>query len=200
MTILSPATALPASTSPSLVLAHPTTAEKLAIWRLNGESWRGALSLDAYLRREETLGNQALTRDGGITFWVLVDTSVPGSAPRKILASCETFKKRALVVWGNNKAEEVVSHGIGSVFCDPLLRGQGYAGRMMRELGEKLNTWQQKDERRAPFTVLFSDIGKVGRRRVYRKVVVLNSRIEVLRESRLAGVRFESSCTPTNRR
>lgn len=162
ITISSSATVLPLSTSPSLALVHPTDAEKLATWHLNGQSWRGRLPLETYFRRESVLANQTLTRDGGITFWILVDTSTPTSSPRKILASCETYRKRALVARGNNKVEEVVSHGIGSVYCNPKLRGRGYAARMMKEIGMKLDTWQQADGKSADFTVLFSDIGKVG--------------------------------------
>lgn len=161
MKITSSAADLPASTSPSLALVHPTTAEKLATWRLNSQVWCGRLSLEAYLRRESVLANQILTRDGGITFWILVDTSAPTSTTRMILASCETYRKRALIAIGNAKVEEVVSHGIGSVYCNPQLRGRGYAGRMMKEIGMKLDTWQQEDGKRADFTVLFSDIGKV---------------------------------------
>ena len=159
---ISPSAAdLPASTSPSLALVHPTDAEKLATWRLNSQAWCGRLSLEAYFRRERVLANQTLTRDGGMTFWILVDTSATTSMPRMILASCETYRKRALVAMGNAKIEEVVSHGIGSVYCNPQLRGKGYAGRMMKEIGMMLDTWQQEDGKRADFTVLFSDIGKV---------------------------------------
>lgn len=57
--------------------------------------------------------------------------------------------------------QDVISHGIGSVFCDPVYRGKGYAVRMLSELGKILDTWQQQNEDKADFTVLFSDIGKV---------------------------------------
>ncbi len=95
--------------------------------------------------------------------WVLVDSSIPVSKHRKILASCETYRKRALIARQGRQVEEIVSHGIGSVFCDPQLRGHGYAGRMMKELGQKLDTWQQEYGKKTDFSVLFSDIGKVGR-------------------------------------
>ena len=162
MTVLSSASDYPFSESPTLALVHPTATEQLAIWHLNAQTWRGPLSLASYVRREEVLRNQALTRDSGMTFWVLVDTSTPASRPREILASCETFRKRALLRHGPKKVEEVVSHAIGSVFCNPQLRGRGYAQRMLKELGQKLHTWQQQDETQTDFTVLFSDIGKVG--------------------------------------
>ena len=151
---------LPSSDSPTLALLHPTPEEKLATWKLNGSSWRRRLSLEAYLRREQYLCDQASTRDGGITFWVLVDTSAT-SAPRTILSSCETLRKRALVRKQAGRVEEVLSHGIGNVFCNPKFRGKGYAGRMIEELGKSLDTWQQENGKRAEFTVLYSDIGKV---------------------------------------
>lgn len=154
---------LPSSNSATLTLTHPTHAEKVAIWKLNGASWSGALSLPSYLRREEHLANQAFTRDGGLTFWILVDGSSPHSPdiPRKILGSCETLRKRALMATKEGNVEEVVCQGVGSVFCAPELRGRGYAGRMMGELGKELERWQQKEGTKCVFTVLYSDIGKV---------------------------------------
>ena len=92
-----------------------------------------------------------------------MDTSSPSSTRnRTILASCETLRKRALIAREGQPVQEVISHGIGSVFCDPALRGKGYARRMLSELGKMLDTWQQQDENKADFTVLFSDIGKVS--------------------------------------
>lgn len=168
---------LPHASSRSLRLLHPTAQEKEATWRLNGSAWRGALPLETYLRREHYLADQPLTKDGGITYWVLVDDSENADpeelrtsydaprSPRNILASCESLRKRALFVRrpsGSGKAEvqEIVAHGIGSVFCNPAYRGLGYAGRMMEELGKNLEGWQQEEERKTHFTVLYSDIGK----------------------------------------
>ena len=151
---------LPRSDSSTLALLHPTPEEKDATFRINGASWKGRLSLDAYVQREEYLANQALTRDGGITYWVLVDTAV-SSNPRTILASCETLRKRAVVIRQDGRLEESIAHGICSVFCNPDFRGKGYAGRMIKELGNSLGTWQQESRRTTDFTVLFSDIGKV---------------------------------------
>lgn len=158
---------LPHGTSPSLALAHPTPEEKRAQFKLNGAEWRGALSLEAYLRREETLSQQSLTQDGGITYWFLVDKSATGnpldptSSSRLPLASCETYRKKALV-WQDGKVRETLCHGIGSVFCAPHLRGRKYAQRMMQEVGEALKTHQTSKEKDCLFSVLFSDIGKVS--------------------------------------
>ncbi|KAF2661338.1 hypothetical protein K491DRAFT_701052 [Lophiostoma macrostomum CBS 122681] len=153
---------LPNGSSSDLALVHPTDEEKLYQFNLNGFEWRGALSLEAYLRREEVLSSQALTRDGGIRYWILIDTTAtsnpfdPNSSLRLPLASCETYRKKALV-WRDGEIEEVVSHGIGSVFCEPRLRKRGYAQRLMQEVGNALRVDQGKE---SLFSVLFSDIGK----------------------------------------
>jgi hypothetical protein len=152
--------------SPNLRLVHPTEDEKLIQFNLNGTEWRGALSLSAYLRREETLSQQQLTKDGGITYWILIDTTLegnpldPASGTRLPLASCESYRKKALV-WQDGKLEETVCHGIGSVFCASHLRKRGYAQRMMQELGKALRTHQMKEGKENLFSILYSDIGKV---------------------------------------
>jgi hypothetical protein len=158
---------LPRGDSSTLRLVHPTEAEKLIQFKLNGAEWRGALSLPAYLRREETLSQQALTKDDGITYWILVDTALknnpldPASGTRLPLASCETYRKKALV-WQDGKLQESICHGIGSVFCADHLRKRGYAQRMMRELSKALRTYQAEDGKENLFSVLYSDIGKVS--------------------------------------
>ena len=149
----------PANSS-KLALLHPTQEEKIATWVMNGQMWRGRLSIPEYLRREQHLEDQAFTRNGGITFWILVDSSAPAN-DRTIIASCESLKKRALIARENGQVEDIISHGVGSVFCNPEFRRRGYAQRMLAELAEKLNSWQQQDGRRAEFSVLYSDIGKV---------------------------------------
>jgi hypothetical protein len=159
---------LPKGDSPTIALVHPTEEEKLIQFKLNGAEWKGALSLAAYLRREAALSQQSLTKDGGISYWILVDTALennpldPESGTRLPLASCETYRKKALV-WRDGEVQEVVSHGIGSVFCGQHLRKRGYAQRMMQELGEALRT-HQADGKECLFSILYSDIGKVGYR------------------------------------
>jgi hypothetical protein len=154
--------------APSIALVHPTEAEKQIQFNLNGAEWRGALSFPAYLRREATLSQTALTREGGITYWALVDTSLPNnpldpdSGTRLPLASCETYRKKALV-WGNGELKEVIVHGIGSVFCAAHLRRRGYAQRMMKELATALRTHQTDEKTESLFSILYSDIGKVSK-------------------------------------
>ncbi|KAJ9648110.1 hypothetical protein H2199_001887 [Coniosporium tulheliwenetii] len=129
---------LPDSTSPTLALVHPTKEELLQQSIKNGASWRGALSIEAYLRREDHLAQQELTKDGGITWWALVDTA---AEKRSVLSGCETLRKKALLAQ-DGTVKDVLCHGIGSVFCPLEFRRRGYAARMMKELGKKLQTWQ----------------------------------------------------------
>lgn len=152
---------LPSATAPSLVLTHPTPAERLRIWSQTHPMWGTAMPHDDYLRREEYLTTVPLAKDGGITHWILTDGSLPPDA-RPILSSCESLRKRA-VACGPAPAARVrdgYAHGIASVFTEPQLRGKGYARRMLRELGEALRTWQADATTESLFSVLYSDIGK----------------------------------------
>jgi hypothetical protein len=58
---------LPLTSSPTLVLAHPTPAEKLETWTSNCKNWGSALSLQDYIEREAHLADIPPTRDGGVT-------------------------------------------------------------------------------------------------------------------------------------
>jgi GNAT superfamily N-acetyltransferase len=138
---------------------------------------------DAYLRREVFLASQAFTRDGGVTHWILVSKKVKDNE-RKILAGCETYRKRALVS-RNGKIEEVQAHGIGSVFSE--YRGKGYGARMMKELGEKLRTWQTIITPNL-FSVLYSDIGKVSIHHVSQRRITTDKSTEVLLSARMASI------------
>ncbi|KAH9807825.1 hypothetical protein Tdes44962_MAKER06341 [Teratosphaeria destructans] len=149
---------LPHRDSPDIYLVPGTPEEHAAQTIANSEEWRGALSLDAYLRREEVLLAQDLTRDGGLTAWALVYQPAQGGQ-RQVLCGCESIKKKALMARGG-KVEDVLTHAIASVFCPPRYRSRGYAGRMMQELGPRLKTWQVEEGKQVPFSVLFSDIGK----------------------------------------
>lgn len=151
---------LPHRDSPELHLVLATAEEQLAQLHVNSEEWRGTLSVPAYFRREEHLLQQALTRDGGLTSWVLVHQPNGSSEKdRKVLCGCESISKRALVA-SDGEVEDVVAHGVASVFCPPEYRGKGYAGRMMAELGERLKGWQAQGQSNL-FSILYSDIGKV---------------------------------------
>jgi len=151
-------TNLPSKDSADLHLVVATSEENLAQQNSNSTEWRGALSLEAYLRREDHLVNQALTKDGGLTAWMLVHQP-QGTNERKVLCGCESIKKKALVA-RNGKVTDVVAHGVASVFCPPEYRGKGYAGRMISELGKRLEHWQAENGESTAFSVLYSDIGK----------------------------------------
>ena len=122
---------LPDAGSTSLYLTHPTKEERLATWTLNSVAWSGALTQTDYLEREEHMLKAPLAKDDGITHWILVERDLPPNE-RPILGSCETLRKRALVS-KEGTITEVITHGIGSVFCNPHYRGRRYASRMMRE-------------------------------------------------------------------
>lgn len=151
---------LPQADSPHLEIAVSTPEEYLQTIRLNSVAWKGPITEDQYLEREARLSNQNLTKNGALTSWILVDSRQPPNS-RLILSSCETYRKPAFLAY-QGKVEEIICHGVGSVFARPEFRGRGYAGRMLKELAKKLDTWQSEDQPRKQgvFSVLFSDIGK----------------------------------------
>ncbi|KAL2121163.1 hypothetical protein VTJ04DRAFT_5190 [Mycothermus thermophilus] len=173
---------LPDASSPELVLVHPTPAELARTWRHTYPKWGSALPREQdYLEREAYLTTAPLGRDGGLTRWILTVRGMkPGERP--ILSSCESLRKRAVVARPQKNKKKVngtteedkksgeeevvvvdgIAHAIGSVFTEPAYRGRGYASRMMREVGEKLRTWQAErtGSPRTLFSVLYSDIGK----------------------------------------
>ena len=149
---------LPPKDSSDLHLVVATPEENIAQQHANSTEWRGALSVEQYLRREENLSNQELTKDGGLTPWMLV-YQPSGQGKRQVLCGCETIKKNGLL-GKDGKVEDVIVHGVCSVFCPPAFRGKGYAGRMIAELGKELKGWQVENGNNTLFSVLYSDIGK----------------------------------------
>lgn len=145
--------------SPDLILVPATPEERVASIKLNSIAWKGPLDVDTYIKRENHLYSQRLTRDG-LTCWILVDRNEP-EGDRTILSSCESYQKKALLAY-DGKVEDTSTHGVGSVYCRPEFRGKGYAKRMLEELSTKLDTWnmEKQPRGRALFTILFSDIGK----------------------------------------
>ncbi|TVY80945.1 Lysine acetyltransferase [Lachnellula suecica] len=151
-------TDLPSASSPTLVLAHPTAAERRATWTLNSKSWGAALSLEDYIERETHLAEIPPTIDGGVTHWILTESSLPPDA-RPIYSASESLRRRTFVCFPGGEVTEGITHGIGSVFSPPAYRGRGYAARMLTLLGPVLNTWQ-KEVGESHFSILYSDIGK----------------------------------------
>lgn len=149
---------LPDKDSRDIYLVESTPEEVHAQSIANSSEWKGALpTVDSYLRREQHLANQDLTKDGLLTPWSLIYH--PEGGRRQALCGCETIKKRA-VVFRNGKVEEVVAHGVCSVFNPPEKRGRGYVRRMMVELSKILKHWQMEAGQEALCSVLWSDIGK----------------------------------------
>ncbi|KAF8463539.1 hypothetical protein BDZ91DRAFT_764653 [Kalaharituber pfeilii] len=112
-------------------------------------SWAAGLTVEQYLGREEHIASQPLTRNGGIKFWVLTDAT----DPTKVLCSCETMAKEAVVRLRNGGVERTLSHVIGSVFTPEKNRGRGYASVMLDKMTELLDGV-------CLFDALYSDIGK----------------------------------------
>ncbi|KAI0555276.1 hypothetical protein F4679DRAFT_160579 [Xylaria curta] len=146
----------PDASDESLVLTHPTAAEKEQTWSLNHREWGGALDLPAYLEREPFLASTPLAADDGMVHWILTteDASSPTTGQdeqrRSVLASCETIRKRVLYAprTGKDGVKEGLGYGIGSVYTYPEFRGKKYAARMLRELGEVLKTWPAEEQLR----------------------------------------------------
>lgn len=148
---------MPSTTNESeLYLTQPTPEEIRQQLRDNSEEWKGPLTIEAYYERENFLLDQDLTRDGGLTPWVLCKGR---GESRQALSSCESIRKRALVV-KDGRVEQVTCHGVASVFCPKDMRGKGYAGTMIKLLGERLQHHQHTDSSKILFSVLYSDIGK----------------------------------------
>ena len=140
---------LPSASSPDLILAHPSSSEIHETHILSSVPWAGALTKEQYIENEHQLSTHLLTKPNGITHWILTPKN-----ERLILASCEAIPKRCLVKEGGDEVRDGVLVGVAGVFCEPALRGQGYAARMMRELAHNLGR-----EGRCLGSVLWSDIG-----------------------------------------
>ncbi|KAK6853209.1 hypothetical protein PG995_010021 [Apiospora arundinis] len=158
-----PQAGLPDAESSDLILTHPTQDEKYATWQLNSKEWKGALSEEDYLRREPYMETVPLSKDGGMQHWVLTSESTPAGSKRTVLSSCETLRKRVLVGDAAGQIQEGIAYGVGSVFTDPVLRGNRYGARMLRELGKMLRDGAEPPgcpQQKPIASALWSDIGK----------------------------------------
>ncbi|RVX67653.1 hypothetical protein B0A52_08182 [Exophiala mesophila] len=151
---------LPLADSPDVHLVPATGLEYVQTALLNGVEWKGPLTLEQFLEREVQLQAAELTKDGRITGWILTSSKLPPNpdGSRPILASCETILIRGRVSH-KGAGHDVQAHGVASVFTRPEHRGRGYAGRMMNDLGIRLETWQSTQGATNAFSVLYSDIG-----------------------------------------
>ncbi|KAL8793848.1 MAG: hypothetical protein Q9195_003574 [Heterodermia aff. obscurata] len=149
---------LPDSDSPDLHLTQATPDECIKIWTGTSASWRDSLTDSVYLQEQLYLTTVPLAKNNGMTTWILVEKDSPPNN-RRILCSCESFLKRSLMSDNDGQVEEVIVHGIASVFCPLEYRRRGYAARHMTELAKVLRCWQS-DQARVAGSVLYSDIGK----------------------------------------
>ncbi|KAK5059909.1 hypothetical protein LTR84_009792 [Exophiala bonariae] len=152
---------LPLAQSADLTLVPASGPEYVQTAYLNAVAWKGPLNMHQYLEREVQLQSVALTKDGRITCWILTSSALPPNpdGTRPILASCESIVMSAYIAQAG-RLQRVQVHGIGSVYTRPEYRGKGYAGRMMADLGKRLETWQQNDGQKNAYSVLYSDIGR----------------------------------------
>ncbi|KAF2157264.1 hypothetical protein K461DRAFT_218985 [Myriangium duriaei CBS 260.36] len=141
-----------ADTYPYLATQTPEEAQEAIAWR--AESMRGPLNPEVYLRREDLLAEQQLTRRGGLLGWILAVDRADGS--REQLCACETLRKRALVATANSDhVDQVICYGVASVYCPPANRAKGYPSAMLAQLAK----WMEADGK-AAFSVLYSGIGR----------------------------------------
>ena len=145
---------LPSSPSPSLILTHPTPSEVYKTHELSSVEWAGPLTKEQYIENEHQLASLL-----NITHWILTQAD-RSPDQRVILASCETIRKRCFVKCKDSGARRAIVQAVAAVFCEPEMRGQGYAGKMLKELGSRL----QEDivdgkETECVGSVLWSDIG-----------------------------------------
>ena len=148
--------------SASLQLTHPTQDECVKIWTNTSASWADSLTPQVYLQEQSFLTTVPLAKDGGMTTWILTDRNLPPDH-RPIFCSCESYLKPSLMSDNNNvdgNIEEVIVHGIASVFCPLEYRRRGYATRHMTEVGKALRKWQGDQGKPVAGSVLYSDIGK----------------------------------------
>ncbi|KAL8640023.1 MAG: hypothetical protein Q9228_003012 [Teloschistes exilis] len=107
-------TELPKGTSPTLKLVQASGAEMVESSTMNAMSWRGPIDVDAYLRREAHLRTTEMNHNGGITYWILVDTAAATGSDgmQRILSSCETIRKQALIAQSNATVKDVICHDV----------------------------------------------------------------------------------------
>lgn len=148
---------LPPPEASYLELQVPSHAELQEIYRMSFAEWGDSLTLPQFLEESDFLAAIPLAKDRGMDSWILTDNRVPVDK-RPILASCETFRKRALVVNRDGQLSERMIHGIASVFVNPSHRRQGYAASLMRHLKKQMPSWDV-GPLKSVGSILYSDIG-----------------------------------------
>lgn len=83
----------------------------MAIWSLISDAWKGALSVDIYVKEAGDLMTVPLATNGGMSHWVSVDKNLPPDQ-RPLLASCETFRKRSWISDPEGNVAEAITHSV----------------------------------------------------------------------------------------
>jgi len=145
----------------TLTLREATPAEKVLCWRTNAASWAGRLTVDDYVLRETINGSGLLTDNGGIKYWVFVESRITSSqdvevgGEEVIYASVESLRKEIVVRDGEGVRRERC-WAVASVFTPEKWRRRGIAAEMMRKLGEWFDGEGGGEGR---ISVLYSDVG-----------------------------------------
>ncbi|KAH7133734.1 hypothetical protein EDB81DRAFT_805042 [Dactylonectria macrodidyma] len=140
---------LPPGFDPSkLFLQEATEEEKLQSWRNNSAAWKGKLTVEEYIGQQAINGNQELTRNGRIRYWIYTDGTT-------IYTSAETLQKPVVIRSADGKITTEWSYGVAGVFTPVEFRKHGCASEMMR----KLAIWFDSDAVPCQFTVLWSAVG-----------------------------------------
>ena len=104
------------------------------------------MPLELYLKREEALNDGELCRKH-MRMWLLKNDC------NEVLASCETYGGRIWYGQAEGDLDGLKLETVASVLVEPRLRDQGYAGTLMRMLGECL-TYEG-----VAAAALYSDVG-----------------------------------------
>ena len=149
---------LPDARKADLSLAIPTAEECEAVNRLNFAAWGDSLTLQDYLEEWDYLADVPLAENNGRIPWILTDrNNTPNTRP--VLASCETFRKRALITDRYGELSASIVYGIASVFVNPSHRCVGYGRRLLQELAKVFDS-RHVGCLRPIGSILYSDIGK----------------------------------------
>ncbi|KAK2605828.1 hypothetical protein QQS21_003782 [Conoideocrella luteorostrata] len=157
---------LPNKSSSPFTIAKATPDESVYTWTRHQPFWGPQHTQQSYITRESKLLTYRLTKNGGLTTWILTDTNnnhdgeTNTTTNRTIFSSLETYRKRAIVRGTDGLVRDVIAYGVASVFTPEEHRRQGYAAKMLSLLGETLSAWQSGEAGSAEFSVLFSDIGR----------------------------------------
>ncbi len=127
-------------------LVQASHVEMAQRWRHHYHAWGSGIPLELYLRREEALNDGELCRKA-MRMWLLKNDC------DEILASCETYAARIWYGQAEGDLNGLKLETVASVLVEPRLRGQGYAGELLKQLSERL-----KFEEVAG-VALYSDVG-----------------------------------------